>query len=111
MKRRKKRPDTNTNKVESGTFFPGVQNKLAVGKPGDAYEVEADKMADTVVNSSENANVQKKDATEEDVQQKPLIDAITPIQKQELAAEEEAVQKQEIPQEEDSIQAKEEDRE
>lgn len=32
-----------------GSFFPNVQAKLNVGQPGDRYEVEADAMADRVV--------------------------------------------------------------
>jgi len=110
MKKRKKRPDLNTTKAEAGTFFPGVQKKLAIGKADNAYEIEADNMADTVVNAAENSNIQKKDSTEEEVQQKPLSDAITPIQKKEMT-EEEPIQKQEMVSEEEPVQKMEEEHE
>jgi len=109
MKKRKKRPDLNTTKAEAGTFFPGVQKKLAIGKADNAYEIEADNMADTLVNATENSNIQKKGATEE-VQQKPLSDAITPIQKKEMT-EEEPIQKQEMVSEEEPVQKMEEEHE
>ena len=50
------------NKKGSNTPFigPKIQPKLTIGTPGDAYEVEADQMADTIVNKSlEPAVVQK----------------------------------------------------
>ncbi|WP_108802518.1 DUF4157 domain-containing protein [Aquimarina sp. Aq107] len=97
-----------------------IQPKLKVGEPGDKYEVEADTMADQVVNktsSNSEGAIQKKGASEEEVQQKPLASSITPlvqtsmfkdqnegaVQKME---EEEPVQKQE---EEESVQKQEEE--
>ncbi|MDH7444132.1 eCIS core domain-containing protein [Aquimarina sp. 2201CG14-23] len=92
----------------TGSF---IQPKLKVGKPGDKYEVEADKMADKVVNktstSSESA-IQKKGAPEEEVQQKPLASSITPLVQTSMFKDrkEPGVQKME---EEEPVQAKEEE--
>jgi len=38
-----------SRKEAKPTFFSQIQTKLTVGQPGDKYEVEADAMADTVV--------------------------------------------------------------
>ena len=78
-------------------FFPKVQTKLSVGKADDAFEKEADNVADKVVSQSgEGAAIQKKEGPAGLIQEKP-IDSITPIQKMEGAEEEKepAVQKQE----------------
>lgn len=115
MRKRRRKPKLNTATGEGGQFFPGVQKKLAVGQPGDAFEVEADKMADTVVNP-EAAAIQKKDS-EDEIQQKPLAETISSVQKKDLAAEEEPVQKvaeeeepvQKAVEEEESIQKAEEE--
>ncbi|GHC57864.1 hypothetical protein [Ulvibacter litoralis] len=97
--RRRKKNRTDTSKSDA-PFFPAVQEKLALGKADDAYEKEADAMADTVVGTAENTNVQKMENEEESVQQKSLSDTITTIQKEEMAAEEETVQKQQDEEEE-----------
>ncbi|GAB4107755.1 hypothetical protein GCM10028791_02020 [Echinicola sediminis] len=70
--------------------FFGVQAKLEMGQPGDQYEQEADAMADQVVNqpSSSVDLIQKQGSEEEEVQQKPLADSISRVQKQEMAEEE-----------------------
>lgn len=93
-------------------FKPTVQRKLKVGKAGDAFEVEADAVADKVVNSTDASQmVQKTAGTEEEVQQKSLADSVIqketlkedePVQKME---EEEPVQQME---EEEAVQTKEE---
>ena len=93
MRRKKKRPELNTNKTKGSAFFPGIQKKLAISKANDSYEVEADKMAGTVVNSGESKNIQKKDAPEEEVQQKPLAESISSVQKKSMPAEEKTIQK------------------
>ena len=98
---------------------PFIQPKLKVGQAGDKYEVEADKMADTVVNKTSTGgegSVMKKDATEEEAQKKPSAtsgnafvqtsmfkDRDSTLQKKQ---EEEPVQKQE---EEEAVQSKEEE--
>ncbi|CAL2106823.1 hypothetical protein T190115A13A_20103 [Tenacibaculum sp. 190524A02b] len=106
-------------KKNNNPFFKKVQAKLKTRTSKDKYEVEADKMADKVVNkTTEKGSVQKK---EEEVQAKPLAAAITPlIQKKENMEEvqtkneeetlqtkqEEEVQKME---EEEAVQAQEEE--
>ncbi|CAL2082349.1 hypothetical protein T190611E02C_11338 [Tenacibaculum sp. 190524A05c] len=102
--RDKKHKQGNQNKEQNKSF---IQPKLKMGKPGDKYEVEADKMADKVVNNSgTDANVQSK-GMEEEVQQKPLASEVSPlIQKMEGAEEEQPVQKME---EEEAVQSKEEE--
>ncbi|MDH7444128.1 eCIS core domain-containing protein [Aquimarina sp. 2201CG14-23] len=87
-----------------------IQPKLTIGKPGDKYEVEADKVADAVVakrNDQSNSffsptplvqkqqeeEVQKQETTENLIQQKPVVEHITPfVQKQ---SEEEPIQEKE----------------
>ncbi|MFD0861694.1 DUF4157 domain-containing protein [Sungkyunkwania multivorans] len=70
--------------------FIGVQTKLSIGKPGDKYEVEADRAADAIVakkNDSPapffapNPLVQKQSQEENDtaIQEKPLVETITPV--------------------------------
>ncbi|MGG6229315.1 DUF4157 domain-containing protein [Tenacibaculum sp. SDUM215027] len=109
-----------------------IQPKLNVGKPGDKYEVEADKTADQIVaKGKETSNtffaptvqkkneeeVQKQESNEQEIQQKPLVDSISPVVQLKLEnnlqkQEEEEVQKvaeEEIQQvAEDDVQAKEE---
>jgi hypothetical protein len=132
MKRRRYRRKPIQKKSEGSDQFlkPTVQTKLSMGQPGDKYEVEADHMADRVVNNkSGDGAIQKKDtstgsAQEEEVQQKPLASQITPlIQKQAASTgsaseeenaqaklqrkeDEEPVQKME---EEEAVQSKEEE--
>jgi len=86
---------------------PFIQPKLKMGTKGDKYEVEADKMADKVVNNDvvSNNTIQKKEG-EEEVQQKSLAAEISPLIQKKEDAEEEPIQKAE---EEESIQAKEEE--
>ncbi|WP_024769966.1 eCIS core domain-containing protein [Aquimarina macrocephali] len=95
---------------------PFIQPKLKVGKPGDKHEVEADQMADQVVNNANDSGsaVQKKEAMEEDKVQASMFkdksegtvrrkEEEEPVQAME---EEEPVQKQE---EEEPVQAMEEE--
>ncbi|AGA79801.1 eCIS core domain-containing protein [Echinicola vietnamensis] len=89
--------------------FFGVQAQLEVGKPGDPYEKEADAMADKVVsNSSAPEPVQAKGSEEEEVQQKPLAESISMVQKQDLKEQEEPIQPST---EEEEIQTKAEEEE
>ena len=90
---------------------PTVQTKLSVGKPGDKYEVEADQMADKVVNNpkTEGGAIQKKEGDEE-VQQKPLASAITQfVQKMGASEEENGQAKLQRKEEEEPVQQKEEE--
>ena len=92
--RKKKKTARAQENNTSNAFFPGVQTKLAIGKADDAFEKEADHVADEVVNKgSESNSVQKKGAEEEQIQNKPA-NSITSIQKMGGAEEkEEPVQK------------------
>ncbi|WP_299189526.1 DUF4157 domain-containing protein [uncultured Aquimarina sp.] len=95
-----------------------IQPKLNIGKPGDKYEIEADKVADTVVAKGNDQNnsffspapivqkqqeeeVQKQEITDKEVQQKPLVDRISPLIQSK--PEEEAIQQKE---EQEEIQQK-----
>ncbi|MDH7444129.1 eCIS core domain-containing protein [Aquimarina sp. 2201CG14-23] len=87
-----------------------IQPKLTVGKPGDKYEVEADRVADKIVAKEKEQNnttfdstppiqkqkeedIQTSTETENQIQEKPLADSITPlIQKQ---TEETSIQEKE----------------
>ena len=88
-------------------FKPKVQKKLKVGRSGDRYEVEADAMADKVVNKTEGAGaVQKMEGGDEEVQQKPLAASISTVQLETMKKEEKGVQRME---EEEPVQAMEEE--
>jgi hypothetical protein len=67
MRRRYKRQAIQRKPEGTEQFLkPKIQAKLSMGKPGDKYEVEADKMADQVVsNKSGEASVQKMEGEEE----------------------------------------------
>lgn len=58
--------------------FPVVQSKLNIGKPNDKYEVEADAVADKVVQRLSNKNSIQENNNVENIQAKPT-DFITPI--------------------------------
>jgi len=77
---------------------PVIQPKIAVGAPGDKYEVEADQMADRVMSMAapgKNQSIQREALLEEDkkddsLQTKPLAASITPVvQRETLPAPEE----------------------
>jgi hypothetical protein len=82
------------------SFF-GIQAKLNIGKSNDKYEVEADRTADKIVEKSANQNlnqnhetffspsplaqkklvteVQKQEKENQEIQQKSLMDSISPV--------------------------------
>jgi hypothetical protein len=119
-------------KAKGSSNFFNVQAKLSVGQPGDKYEKEADKMADRVIFGSQNQSnnfflpaslkpLQKQTTIgdknpasgKEILQEKPLIESITPLVQMQaeeepvqMQAEEEPVQMQE---EEESVQKLEEE--
>lgn len=112
-------------RAESSGFF-GIQARLSVSKPKDKHEVEADQVADRVVNHQPQNNasffspappsVQNK--PEEEIQEKPLAETITPVvQRKEDEDDEdiqarlnETVQKQEN-EEEEQVQLQQEEEE
>lgn len=115
---------TNDTGLQSGRGIPFFQAKLAIGKPGDPYEKEADSVADRVVNQSNKAApVQKKSirgfiqritlatpqedeklsTTEKRMDRDKYIQEKPEVMAMRAPEEEEAVQKQE---EEEEVQAK-----
>ena len=88
-------PSRNPSLFNSGSSTSFIQPKLDIGKPGDKYEVEADKAADQIVAKSnepstpffpatpsiqKNAEdeVQKQELQDTEIQQQPVVDKITP---------------------------------
>lgn len=107
MKRKQSKLPPNQVLGGDSFFKPKVQAKLAMGTPGDKYEIEADHMADQVVNKTGTGDAVQKMEGEEEIQQKPLAATVTPLIQKMGASEEEAhVQKME---EEESVQAMEEE--
>lgn len=105
FEQRKKSTSTSSN---SSFFSPKIQKKLKTGTPGDQFEVEADKVADKVVNNnSSGALLQSK--SEEEIQQKPISETISSVQSKEMK-EEEPVQKK-SDEKEEKVQKKEEEKE
>ncbi|WP_437823689.1 eCIS core domain-containing protein [Tenacibaculum mesophilum] len=106
MFKRDKKPEANNVQAKDKKKDLFIQPKLAFGRKGDQYEVEADNMADKVVGNNNEANSIQKKENEEEIQQKPLASEVTPlVQKTESSEEEQPVQSK---QEEESIQKKEE---
>ncbi len=92
--------------TKGNTPFFAAQAKLSVGKADDAYEKEADSVADKVVQRMENgafrtsetffppATIQKKNEEENtEIQQKPLSDSITPLVQLKSVADEQIQEK------------------
>ncbi|WP_228012055.1 eCIS core domain-containing protein [Flavobacterium hungaricum] len=75
-----------SNGSPSPFFGPKVQKKLTTGTVGDRYEKEADNVADKVVNKPKTGGLLST-KREETVQQKPLSETISKVQKQDLAQE------------------------
>ncbi|MGG6229316.1 DUF4157 domain-containing protein [Tenacibaculum sp. SDUM215027] len=106
MFKRDKKPEANNIQARDKKKDLFIQPKLAFGRKGDQYEVEADKMADKVVgNNNEAKSIQKKE-NEEEIQQKSLASEVTPLVQKMGATEEEPVQKVE---EEEAVQTKDEE--
>ncbi|MGD1702765.1 eCIS core domain-containing protein [Dapis sp. BLCC M229] len=67
----------------------GVQTKLTIGQPGDKYEQEADNMAAKVMSMPEPTvqNVQRQEIgeKEETLQEKPVVDGITPVVQRQIS--------------------------
>ena len=85
------------------TFFdPKVQKKLKTGKAGDKYEVEADAVANKVINAPQRSAGLLQ--TKSEIQQNSLSEKITSVQKQEIKDDEPAQKK-----EEDKLQEKDEE--
>lgn len=67
----------------------GLQTKLNVSEPGDKYELEADRVADSVMRNSDDAASVTGERDEEDVVQTKLVDGITPLVQRQANEEEE----------------------
>jgi hypothetical protein len=72
----------------------GIQTKLKIGKPGDKYEQEADRIADEVMRMPEPQLQQlgepvEGEKEEEAIQTKPIADEITPLVQRQVELEEE----------------------
>ncbi|CAM1371236.1 conserved hypothetical protein [Tenacibaculum litoreum] len=107
MFKRDKKPEANNVQAKDKKKDLFIQPKLAFGKKGDQYEVEADKMADKVVGNNNEVNSIQKKENEEEIQQKPLASEVSSlVQKVEASEEEQPVQKME---EEEAVQSKEEE--
>lgn len=112
MKRRYLKPTPNQGLGGDQFIKPKVQTKLAMGKSGDKYEVEADRMADQVVNESGNGDaVQKMESSEEEpVQTMKEEESVQKVEEEEAVQtmeEEEPVQKVV---EEEAVQSKSEEK-
>jgi hypothetical protein len=71
---------------KSGT----LQAKLKIGKPGDKYELEADRVADQVMSMTEMTDcLECKENGKEPVQTKPITTQITPLVRRQVEPEEE----------------------
>ncbi|MCD9576665.1 eCIS core domain-containing protein [Flavobacterium soyae] len=88
------------------TFFgPKVQKKLTTGTVGDKYEIEADNVADKVVNKRKTGGLLQS-RSEEAVQQKPIAETISTVQKKDLAQEQPLQKKGKEKEEDKKVQKK-----
>jgi hypothetical protein len=99
-------------KHSSSPFFePKIQKKIKTGAVGDKYEVEADNVADKVVNRNSTGGgglLQSK----KEVQQKRISDTISSVQSKEMKEEKDPVQKKSDKKEEEKpVQKKEKEEE
>ena len=81
-----------------------LQAKFVVNKPGDRYELEAERVADRVMRMGKPCTACQKDEVEM-LQAMPLAGQITPLVQREAAPEEEEeIQRQAAPEEEEQVQ-------
>ncbi len=81
-----------------------LQAKFVVNKPGDRYELEADRVAERVMRMGKPCTACQKDEVEM-LQAMPLAGQITPLVQREAAPEEEEeIQRQAAPEEEEQVQ-------
>jgi hypothetical protein len=93
------------NHFPSPFFGPKIQKKLTTGTVGDRYETEADNVADKVVNKRKTGGLLQS-RSEEAVQQKPISESISTVQKQDLAQEQPLQKKGKEKEEDKKIQKK-----
>ncbi len=92
-----------THVVQQGASTPSVQGKMSVNAPNDQYEVEADKVADTVMSQP----LQREEMPEEEVQMQEEEEVQMQEEEEVQMQEEEEVQMQE----EEEVQMKKSDHE
>lgn len=96
---------------DSSSFFgPKIQKKLKTGTVGDKYEVEADHVADKVVNNG-NSSGRGLLQSKQEVQQKPISETITSVQAKDMKEEESVQKKSDKKEEEKPVQKKEKEEE
>jgi outer membrane biosynthesis protein TonB len=115
-----RKKNASTNSSDSIFFSAKIQKKLKTGTPGDQFEVEADTVADKVVNNNSSGGLLQS-KSEEEVQQKPISETISSVQGKEMKEEEpvqkkseekeEPVQKKEEKKEEEPVQKKSDEKE
>ena len=93
------------NHPPSPFFGPKIQKKLTTGAVGDRYETEADHVADKVVNKRKTGGLLQS-RSEEAVQQKPISQTISTVQKQDLAQEQPLQKKGKEKEEDKKVQKK-----
>ena len=93
------------NPSSSPFFGPKVQKKLTTGTVGDKYETEADNVADKVVNKRKTGGLLQS-RSDEAVQQKPISETISTVQKQDLAQEQPLQKKGKEKEEDKKVQKK-----
>ena len=93
------------NHPPSPFFGPKIQKKLTTGTVGDRYETEADHVADKVVNKRKTGGLLQSRG-EETVQQKPISETISTVQKQDLAQEQPLQKKGKEKEEDKKVQKK-----
>jgi DNA-directed RNA polymerase subunit M/transcription elongation factor TFIIS len=85
---------------KKGNDFPTIQAKLNIGKPNDKYEVEADAVADKVIQRLSNKNTIDQNTKGENIQAKPIAPINTTISsiqtKCTTCEQEEKLQKKEV---------------
>ncbi|WP_186757809.1 eCIS core domain-containing protein [Echinicola salinicaeni] len=120
MKSFNSKTDSSKGKAAQSQADSFFQAKLNMGQAGDKYELEADQMADhvvegindpsanhgadTAVQTQQEEEVQTKETAEAEVQEKPLAETVTPVVQAQV--EEEQVQEKE---EEEELQKQEEE--
>ena len=93
------------NPSPSPFFGPKIQKKLTTGTVGDKYETEADNVADKVVNKRKTGGLLQS-RSEEAIQQKPISETISTVQKQDLAQEQPLQKKGKEKEEDKKVQKK-----
>ena len=66
-----------------------IQAKLKIGQPGDKYEQEADRVADTVMSMPEPQVKRQSKEDEQEIQTKPIAEQITPLFQRQIEEEKE----------------------